>query len=249
MQERARREVRLSELAADIKRAEQRERQRLAGLLHDHVQQLLVAAKMRVDLVASELDDPHRRALTQSLELLNQAIEVTRDLSVQLTPPLLHDQGLPAALGWLTSRLSRQHDRKIDLDVDEGANPSAAEDRDILFQAAHEFLLNAVKHADAKSLSGRLSRSEGWIRLEVNDDGRGFDVSRETAEGSFGLFQIRQRLASIGGYLNIKSMPGEGASAVAVIPAEFKPQEYAAPSEQARRSAGPNSKSIVDPGE
>lgn len=212
------REERLSRLTAQIKRVEWQERQRLARLLHDHVQQLLVAAHLQIDLVVADADELQLVELQETKNLLRDAIHATRDLSVQLTPPLLHDQGLPAALEWLISRTTREHGLQITTQIDDDANPSSEEDRDILFQSAQEFLLNAAKHSHTKSATLQLSRAGERIQLEVRDQGSGFDALRSAnVSGSFGLFQLRQRLESVGGELVIESSPGQGTCATASV--------------------------------
>jgi signal transduction histidine kinase len=215
-QELQQREERLRELAEQLKRIEQKDRQRLASLLHDQVQQLLIAAKIRVDNFAN---NPEAVLLEDVMSVLDEAINTTREVAVQLTPPLLHDLGLPAALEWLISRMTKQFGLIIKSKLDEQANPPIEEYRDILFQAAQEFLLNAIKHANTKIVILRLVRIKDRICLKVCDRGNGFDVAKnDLTHGSFGLFQLRNRLGSIGGKLKIKSFPGQGTCVGAQIP-------------------------------
>lgn len=212
------RERRLRELATLLKRNEQQERKRLARLLHDHVQQLLVAAKMRIELVVPQADDATSADLALAASVIAEAIEASRDLAVQLSPPLLHDQGLPAALHWLMSRMEKQHRLKFRRLIEEDADPTDEEHRDILFQAAQEFMLNAAKHAGSERIICELRRTEGRLRLFVEDDGRGFDLAKGAEAASFGLFQVRQRLEAVGGLLVADSAPGRGTRMTAVIP-------------------------------
>ncbi|MBL9092065.1 MAG: response regulator [Planctomycetaceae bacterium] len=211
------RERRLRELATMLKRNEQQERKRLARLLHDHVQQLLVAAKMRIELVVPQADGASAD-LALAASVIAEAIEASRDLAVQLSPPLLHDQGLPAALHWLMSRMEKQHRLKFQRLIEEDADPADEEHRDILFQAAQEFMLNSAKYAGSERIICELRRSEGRLRLLVEDDGRGFDLAKGAESGSFGLFQVRQRLEAVGGLLVADSAPGRGTRMTAVIP-------------------------------
>jgi signal transduction histidine kinase len=215
------REERLRELASQLTRVEQQERQRLSRMLHDHVQQMLVAAKMRIDFARTDALEPEiREQLSAALAILNDSIEATRTLSVQLSPPLLHDQGLPAALEWLVSRMEGQHGLCVEARLDQSANPTIEEHRDILFQAAQEFLLNVAKHSGAKGALLSLERSVDQFWLEVTDFGTGFEVSQTPLRrGSFGLLHLRHRLESIGGFLTIQSSPEAGTSAAATLPA------------------------------
>lgn len=211
------RELRLRELATLLKRNERRERKRLARLLHDHLQQLLVAAKMRIELIVPEVNDGTSADLVLAASVISEAIEASRDLAVQLSPPLLHDRGLPVALQWLMSRMEKRHRLGFQHRIEEDADPADEEHRDILFQAAQEFMLNAAKHGGAERITCELRRTDGQLRLLVEDDGRGFDLAKGAEPGSFGLFQVRQRLEAVGGELIADSAPGRGTRMTAVI--------------------------------
>jgi signal transduction histidine kinase len=157
---------------------------------------------------------------------------------VELAPPLLHDEGLPAALAWLVPRMAAQHGLAIDLRVEERANPVAEEHRNILFHAARELLLNVVKHGHTKSARVVLSVLPGEIRLEVADPGSGFDPRAPgNGSASFGLFHIRQRLEATGGSLIIDARPGSGTHVTATLPFEE--------SESAAGSANPSGKATA----
>lgn len=212
------REQRLRELSSELQRVEQRERQRLATLLHDHVQQMLVAAKLRVDLVAGQSVEPARSRLIGVVERMGDAINATRDLSVQLAPPLLHDQGLAVALDWLTARLGNMHGLVVQQDLDPAADPRNETGRDILFHTAHELLLNVVKHSQSNQVELSLSRGNGCYRLEIADQGVGFEADSSTQQGSFGLFQLRQWLENAAGTLVVDSHPGQGTRVIATLP-------------------------------
>jgi PAS domain S-box-containing protein len=221
----------LRDLATQLASAEQRTRRHLAQVLHEHVQQLLVAARLRVELAEGTCSD--EETLTQlraAIAIISDSIQAVRSLSVELAPPLLHDEGLPAALAWLVPRVEAQHGLQIDLRVEEGANPPAQEYRNILFHAAREFLLNVVKHGNTTSARVHLSVAPGQIRLEVADPGKGFD-RRALGNGttSFGLFHIRQRLEAIGGSLTIETSPGAGTQVTATLPFEGSDSDSAHP--------------------
>jgi CheY-like chemotaxis protein len=115
--------------------------------------------------------------------------------------------------------MSEQHGVEIELDLDDDANPEPDEHRDILFQAAQEFLLNAVKHSGKKCAVLRLSAAEQQLWVTVEDNGLGFDPEvRLSRQESFGLFNVRQRLEVAGGLLRINSQPGRGTTASATLP-------------------------------
>ncbi|MCC6512087.1 MAG: PAS domain-containing protein [Pirellulaceae bacterium] len=221
-------------LALELSRAEERERRRLAQILHDHVQQLLVGAKMRVE--ALQADAKYRDAqkrLVGVVTVLDMAINATRTLAVALVPPVLQTHGLPTALQWLAVHIRDQHNILVDVEVDQSANPGSEEARDLLFQAAREFLLNVIKHAGVTQARLQLTRAaprdttdqvagetaDGDIVLVVTDCGVGFDSQAGAAsQTSFGLFHLRERITALGGRLEMHSQPGQGTRVTVRLP-------------------------------
>jgi two-component system, chemotaxis family, CheB/CheR fusion protein len=195
----------LRSLTAQLTRAEQMERRRIANVLHDHVQQILVAARLRVETLRDQASSKaDQRALNDVGRMLDDAVAAARSLSVELAPPLLHDEGLPAALDWLASQMKMIHRLNVRVNAQPEANPQREEDRDFLFHAARELLLNVVKHAKTDRASVRLVGNETGCTLEVADEGIGFQVDR-VDRNSFGLFHLRERVAALGGALEIES--------------------------------------------
>lgn len=199
-------------LALELSRTEERERRRLAQILHDHVQQLLVGAKMRVErLSQSQNDSEAEEQLVGVVTVLDMAINATRTLAVELVPPVLQTQGLPTALQWLAVHIKDHHQLILQLEIDPQANPTSEEARDLLFQAAREFLLNVIKHAGVSEAKLQLLRCSGDLVLIVSDNGSGFVVHSDVGpETTFGLFHIHERITALGGELNITSQPGHG---------------------------------------
>ncbi|MCC7424754.1 MAG: PAS domain-containing protein [Planctomycetaceae bacterium] len=210
----------LQSLAAELTDAEQRERRRVAVILHDHIQQMLVAARMRVDLARAEIGDRSTlERLDAATSCINDAMNAARTLAIELVPPLLHDQGLPAALEWLGSQFAEKNHLQVDVAADRDANPYDEQARDLLFQAARELLLNVVKHAQTSRAWLVVERIDGQVVLEVRDDGVGFNPSDLSAGNhSFGLFHIRERIEAIGGALRVESEPGNGARVAVQMP-------------------------------
>lgn len=209
----------LRRLALELTAAEQCERKRLAAMIHDHLQQLLVAARMRVGLLTHDAADP---ALVRGTDqLLGEALQATRTLTAELRPPVLYEGGLLAALRWLAERMERQHALRLEVRTDPAAEPADEQVRAFLFEAARELLFNTVKHAGELTASLRVERVGDEVRLTVEDRGRGFDLARldSGAVGSgLGLFSIRERLAALGGHAAVCSRPGEGTRITLSLP-------------------------------
>ena len=116
----------LRSLTAQLTRTEQVERRRIADILHDHVQQILVAARLRVETLSEQASsEPDSQALNYVVSLLNDAVEATRTLSVELAPPLLRDEGLPTALRWLASQMQSIHRLKVSVNAGPEAESQA----------------------------------------------------------------------------------------------------------------------------
>jgi PAS domain S-box-containing protein len=212
-----RRAAQLQALAAELSQAEQRERHRLAQILHDHLQQLLLAAKIKLAGLGQKLAGPLAQEIRNQIEqLLDESIAESKSLGVELSPPVLYDAGLAAGLQWLARHMQQQHGLEVEAHVDMQAEPAEEGIRVFLFQAVRELLLNVVAHAGTRRAFVSMSREEpSWVRIEVADDGEGFDPERlawnqATAGGKFGLFSIRERLEFLGGRLEIESSPGGG---------------------------------------
>lgn len=202
-------------MAEELARAEQHERQRLARILHDNLQQLLVGAKFSVEMLEKEISPAKRTVLVRrACAALVEALQVTRSLTAELYPSVLHSTGLAAALEWLRRDVAQRYNLQLELTVDSAAEPVSEEVRIFLFDAVRELMLNVIKHAGVSSVKVELIRTSAeTIQLVVEDRGKGFKAvpgpSAEAYEG-LGLYRIQQRIEAFGGYMDIRSAPGEG---------------------------------------
>jgi PAS domain S-box-containing protein len=218
------RNAQLQAMALELTQAEQRERRQLAQILHDHLQQLLVGAKFTLGAMKGH----HHRgpALKTELEqleaLLNEAIETSRSLTCDLSPPILYQCGLADALEWLAGEMKRKHGLQVKTRIESRIKVRSEAVRVLLFTAARELLFNVVKHAKVDNATLTVQRKKHRIRITVADRGAGFDPNQIRARGGpsegFGLFSIEERLCLIGGEILIQSKPGEGSSFTLVAP-------------------------------
>jgi PAS domain S-box-containing protein len=242
----------LARLTSQLSATERRERKRLAQVIHDDLQQLLVGAAFSVERVQRRLrtvddSDALHDTLRSATDLLQQAMDVARGLVGDLTPPILHDAGLPEGLDWLARRMQQRFGLAVDLNLDRAVSPEHEDVRCVLFDAAREALFNVVKHAGAEQASLTLSRgADGRLALVVEDAGAGFDATaqRESLGGDrgFGLISMRERLHFLGGELDIESAPGVGTRVVVTMPQRtgaraFDDASDAADAAQASREA------------
>ncbi|MFW5867277.1 MAG: response regulator [Armatimonadota bacterium] len=207
----------LQSMASDLLNAEQRERRRLSHLLHDHLQQLLAAAQMRAHLISSKISDESAGEMLEELsDLLTEAVEASRSLAVELSPPVL-SHGLAASAEWLAEQMAAKHRLRVDVQIDGDADPGRQELLAFLLQAMRELLFNVVKHAGVSEAAVYIAREDRYLLLRVEDEGVGFDPSElktddDAAPTGSGLPSIRRRLELLGGTLEIDSTPGRGST-------------------------------------
>jgi PAS domain S-box-containing protein len=213
-------------LASELTLAEQRERRRIAKLLHDHLQQLLVGAKYHLSVLGSKGAPSIKKGAAEIDGLLAESIEVSRSLTAELFPPVMQDGDLPAGLQWLVRWMADNHGLQVSFSQDDEI-PYLPEDvRIVLFESVRELLFNAVKHARTTTAAVELRHIQNQeLCLSVCDAGTGFDFDRvrlSRAKGSgLGLFNIRERLDLIGGSLEIITAPGQGSKFLLSIPLNF----------------------------
>jgi PAS domain S-box-containing protein len=205
----------LRALADELVSTEQRERRRIGRVMHDNLQQLLVAAKVSIELMAKKPKDTENgQAAQRASAMLAEALQVARSLTAELSPPVLESHGLAAALDWLCRDVSEKYNLQVDLKADPAAEPPSQELRYFVFDSVRELLLNVAKHAGVDSARVELLRAdEEHIQVFVEDHGKGFEPSAGAAPDLYsgtGLLRINQRVAAMGGELSIQSAPDRG---------------------------------------
>jgi signal transduction histidine kinase len=214
-------ESRVQRLSSELMLAEERERRRIATILHDAVAQTLALSKIKVDTLRHQFstNGVHER-LSEIYELIDRSIVHTRTLTAELSPPVLYELGLAPAIQWLGDRVREEHGISFTLTGDRLPKPTSDNMRIVLFHAVRELLVNIVKHARASKCQVSLRCVDSQIELVVSDNGCGFVArpSMDYSSGGFGLFNIRQRLAQLCGSLEIHSQPGVGTTATLRAP-------------------------------
>jgi signal transduction histidine kinase len=212
---------RLKTLTIELTEAEQNERKRLAEILHDSIQQLLVAAKIRLNLLERKIED--KKEIKEAGFYIDQAFEASRSLTTQLSPPALYQEGLSSALELLAKRIEEQYKIKVHVNLDPDVNPEEFI-KVMIYQCVQELLFNVVKYAKVDECQLTLQRGQNKIILNIEDQGVGFEASRiaHNAVGGFGLYSIKERVKVLGGEFKIVSSFGQGTRCHISIPEDLK---------------------------
>lgn len=213
---------RLSELTAEILRTQDRERRSAALELHDGVGQSLAASKMIAQQLAERCETPDEQQVAHLLRLLDDAIAHVRGLTNELSPPVLYELGLSAALSWLCDSYADRFGLQCDLLVDPALSGLKGGSANVAFRAARELLMNVERHAQVDEVRMSATLLDDTIVLRVEDQGSGFDPRVMSVDESnrFGLFSIREEVRLSGGTIEIDSAPGQGARIDVRIPFE-----------------------------
>ncbi len=214
-----RHQEKLKRMAAQLTVAEDEQRRQLATDLHDSIGQSLAALQIKLSEIrnAAALDG-FKTELDQAFELLESIVQETRTLTFELSPPLLYEIGLEAAVEWLAETFQERYHLNVLVRDDGEEKPLSEKVRPLLFRIIRELLLNVVKHAQAHGVIVSLKRESEHINITIVDDGIGFDQSEKNE--NYGLFSIRERLEHLGGDFFIHSKPGGGTTISISAPLE-----------------------------
>lgn len=224
--------ARLQLLVRELASAEQRARKRMASVLHDDLQQLLVGLKMRLDMTRSRnKDEWTAKSLGEALRTLDKAIDTTRTLIRQVAPQTLYDDGLIPALRWLGEEMSRRHGLHVQIQA-EGTEPVIGDEiKTLLFESIREMLFNVVKHAEVDQATVAVRQADDRLNITVSDEGVGFDVEAKASEdgkSDFGVFSWGNRIEAMGGYWSIDATPGQGTRVHVELPLRTPPADESA---------------------
>jgi len=203
--------------------AEQAERQRISQILHDDLQQNIFAVKVQLSFLSDALSKNDAEQVRTDLQQLDQwlaeAIATTRQLSIDLSPTILSEEGFVEALLWLASQTKIQYNLDVNVEWDDGAQVILQDDvRAIVLQSVRELLFNVVKHAGAQQARIKIEYTDSQVQIAVSDDGKGFDPKPIHTQISHGLKKIRDRLFLVGCGLTIESEVDKGTRITIEVP-------------------------------
>jgi signal transduction histidine kinase len=214
--------VSLRRLASELSLVEARERRKIAEDIHDHIGQALAFTKMSVEQFrGNAIFCGFEDKIDEIATLLDQTIQYTRNLTFEISPPALYELGLEAAIDGLAERFRKKHGLAARVETGPEIGPLGSDVVVLMYKSVQELLTNVAKHARAESSTVRIRREGNFIRVEVEDDGCGFDAGALESCGAgdhFGLFNIRERIQYLGGVMEIRSAPGRGTTVALLTP-------------------------------
>lgn len=224
--DRVRAEQQIRTLASELTAAEQTERHRVAQILHDDLQQRIFAIQMHMSFLKDAYEKNDLSAFAADFPQLEtwlaEAIQVTRQLSVDLSPPILHGEGLVEAVLWLASQMHDQYGLEVNIKSDGKPGQLDEKMRVLVFYAVRELLFNVVKHAETLKAAVDFKHYDNHLCVTVRDQGKGFDNMEVMSDPKIahGLLIIRHRLNLLGCTMEVNSQPGKGTEVVIDVPYE-----------------------------
>jgi signal transduction histidine kinase len=216
-------------LSRRLEEAHESERRHLSRELHDQFGQALTAAKINNAVLRSTAPPDLAARLNENAAILDGLLQQTRQISLDLRPPLLDDLGLVPALRWYVNQQAERAGLQAKFFADPLVDDVPLPIRIACFRLAQEAITNVVRHAQARTLTVELRRAGTSLRLIVRDDGKGFDVGAAKARAdrgaSLGMLGMKDRAALAGGSARITSSPGNGATVEVVLPLQIPESE------------------------
>lgn len=210
-------EKRYRALAVRLQEVEETERKALALELHDRVGQTLTGLNINLTIIRSQLSAESSGRVTarldDSISLLEETAERTRDVMAELRPEVLDDYGLIAAIQWYCEHFSRRTGIETVIQTDGTASRLPAKTENALFRICQEAMTNSAKHSGARMITISFQKTEDIFRLTIKDNGRGFDIRHDhkpEKDSGWGLLTMRERAQGIGGEARIESGPEKG---------------------------------------
>ena len=205
-------------LAERLINAQEEERTRIAGELHDGVMQQISALSLMLGTGKRQAEADAKKTMADVQRKLIEVGTEVRQLSHDLHPPMLKDAGLPEALRGYCEEFSRVRNVPVSCDADGSVQDLSHGAALALYRIAQEALGNAATHGAAQRVDVRLTRANGRVSLTVSDDGKGFERNRIGTSAGLGLVNMRERARQLNGTFELDTEPGRGTTVRVTIP-------------------------------
>ena len=203
----------LRQLAMRLNRMHEAESNLLSRELHDEFGQMLTSLKMDLSWLALRLGEKNsdlKRKVDASLDLVDASVKSVRSIAARLRPRILDELGLLPAIDWLVQDFRERSGIDAAFVADAQVGTLSSERATAVFRIVQESLSNIARHADAKCIDVSLHEENGWLTLEVRDDGKGVRENEKTSYESIGLLGMRERALAAGGKIMFDSVLGRG---------------------------------------
>ena len=211
-------ERQLAELTEHLQQSIEQERAAIAREIHDDIGGSLTSVKFDLSWIARNTTvEGVRKHATDALAMLEHALGASQRIMMNLRPPVL-DQGLVAAVQWLADNFEHRTGIPTQLRCSRERMDVAPEVQVVAYRTAQEALTNISKYARATQVTIDLSDAEGFLTLEVSDNGCGIAAEMRSKPKAFGLRGLAERARTVGGWLDVSSQVGKGTSIIVSIP-------------------------------
>jgi signal transduction histidine kinase len=233
------------DLTGQVLHLQDQERRRIARELHDSVGQCLAALRMNLSGVETEVTSEMERltktaaALADSAALVDEMTTEIRTISYLLHPPMLDEAGLASALRWYIQGFSERSKISVHLDVSKDFERLPTDLETAIFRVIQECLTNIHRHSESPVANIRITRTDGSVQIEVQDQGKGIPLEQlsgiaYSATAGVGIGGMRERIRQLGGTLELKSgAEHKGTTVLAQLPVASSPLEVAAAASRA----------------
>ena len=220
-------EKQLRSLSTQLLRAQETERKRISRELHDELGQSLLVMKLRLNFIEENLlshQTELKRECEDGIQYIDQVIENIRRLSRDLSPAILEDFGLSAALRWLINNFAKRYKMQVMMDMTDIDSLLPLHFHIVVYRTVQEVLTNIGKHSQAKNVTISISENTDNISFSIADDGIGFDEAlidaKDPEARGLGLETMKGRCQMVGGVLKIWTKEGEGTRITLSVPVE-----------------------------
>jgi signal transduction histidine kinase len=214
------REARIAELSGHLLRVQEEERKRISRELHDETGQALMVIRLYLGMLESSAGTRARIKIRETLGVVDRTIEGIRRIIGRLSPLVLQELGLIAAIRKEAKDFAKNTGVKARVAVDENVGRLAPESEAALYRVVQEALHNVAKHAQARTANVQMRRDQGVIRLLIEDDGQGMTKSAGFTGRSFGLAGMRERISMLGGTVKVTSNKDSGTRIEVTVPVQ-----------------------------
>ncbi len=212
----------LKQLTIELSLSEEKQRKEIASNIHDHLSQSLVVSKMKLKEMLPGSKNGHFKAQIEIIyKLITEALNNSRKITYDLSPPILYELGIIETMHWLTEKIASENKIRTSFHSEFDKIKLPDSELILLFRIIQELMYNSVKHANADKISIYFYKSGEGLDIVLEDDGKGFNLSilsDKNKRTGFGIFAVKERIKNLSGSFSIDSAPGKGCRSEIFIP-------------------------------